>query len=56
MGLLKNIVIDPFILLTCMNLAHSYSTLFLNGRQLSASPDISATTAMASLFPTGFLA
>ncbi len=52
--LLKNIVIDLFvILLTCITLAYSYSTLFLNRKQLSVSPGISVTSAMASLFPTG---
>ena len=57
MGLLKNIVIDSFvILLACRNLVYSYSTLFLNGRQLSVLPDISTTFAMASLSTTGFLA
>ncbi len=54
MGLLKNIVIDPLvILLACMSLAHLYSTLFLNDSQLSASFDISAISAIASLSLTG---
>ncbi len=54
-GLLKNIVIDLFvILLACMNLTHLYSILFLNGRQLSASSGIFTIFAMASLSSTGF--
>ncbi len=54
--LLKNIVIDLFvILLACINLAHSYSTLFFNGRQLSISLSISATSAMTFLSPTSSL-
>ncbi len=54
MGLLKNIIIDLFvILLACINFAHLYSTLFLNGSRLSALPGISATSAIASLTPTG---
>ncbi len=48
--LLNNIIIDPFvILLACINLAHSYSILFLNGRQFSISSGISVTSAMTSL-------
>ena len=56
-GLLKNIIIDTFIiLLAYMNLAHLYLTLFLNGRQLSTSPSIFATSAIASLSPISCLA
>ncbi len=56
-GLLKNIIIYPFIiLLACINLAHLYLILFLNDKQLSASPGIFATSAIISLFFTVFLA
>ncbi len=55
--LLKNIIINFFIiLLAYINLIYSYLILFLNGSQLSVSLDIFATSAIASLSPTGFLA
>lgn len=55
-GLLKNLIIDPFIIfLVCINLAYLHSTLFLNNKQLSTLPDISAISAMVSLSSIGFL-
>ena len=57
-GLLKNIPIDPFdILLICINFAHAYWILFLNGRKLLFHKiDISAIYAMVFFLSTGSLA
>ncbi len=54
MGLLKNIVVDFFvILLACINLANLYSTLFFNDGQLSISSNLSTISAIVSLSSTG---